>query len=170
MSKGMQDVTDLLDRAATCLRDLWNEYFYAGNDEMSSYPHELQDLFEEVGRRLFGALVLLPLDRLEFMTKYRAEPFPFLVVVPAAGRKPRLMVNRPSTDGNRYWDALVQAIGPNDVTVEFAEWFDWNIYGRREFEYYLGRIVAFPSRREFEGRAALIERKNTLVLFDSSAG
>jgi len=41
-------------------------------------------------------------------------------------------------------------------------------YGRREFQYYLVNIAAFPSHPEFEGRGALVERKSTRVLFDST--
>ncbi|HKF67774.1 MAG TPA: hypothetical protein VKB36_14620 [Vicinamibacterales bacterium] len=166
----MQDITDTLDRTADCLRDLWNEYFYVGNDDMSSYPHEVQDLYEEAETCLFGALVLFKLDRLGFMAKYRTEAAPFLIVVPAPGPKPRLLVGRPSQDTNRYFDALDQRVGLDDVKLNLIEWFDWNRYGRRQFEYYFVTINTFPAHPEFEGRGALIERKNTRVFFDSNAG
>lgn len=135
---------------------------------MSSYPHEIQDLYEDTEARLFGALVLFKLDRLGFMTKYRAEAAPFLVVSPVPGPKPRLLVGRPSRNANRYFDALDQRAGPNDVTLNFIEWFDWNRYGKRRFEYYFVTIRTLPGWPEFEGRGALIERKNTQVFFDSN--
>ncbi len=82
------------------------------------------------------------------------------------GRGPQR--NRPSEDGNWYFDAFGDPIGPDEVTLNFIQWFDWNRYGRREFQYYLVNIAAFPSHPEFEGRGALVERKSTRVLFDST--
>lgn len=165
----MEDVTEFVDAAATCLRDIWNRYFYAGNDEMSSCPHEIQDLFEEIEVRLFGAVVLFKLDRLISITQYRVRPFPFLVVVPAQVQRPKLLVNRPSEDGNWYFDAFSDVVGPGEVTLNFIHWFDWNQYGKREFQYYLVNITAFPNHPEFVGRGALVECKSTRVFFDSRA-
>lgn len=161
----MEDVTEMVDRAATCLRDLWNRYFYVGSDEMSAYPHEIQDLFEDVEASLFGAFVLFNLDRLAFLANYRTEPLLFLKVTPATTGS-RLFVNRPSDDGNRYFDAFSDSVGGNEVTLNFISWFDWNRYGKREFQYYLVSIAAFPNHPEFEGRGALVECKGTRVLFD----
>lgn len=101
----MEDITDIVERAATCLRDLWNRYFYAGSEEISAYPHQVQDLFENIEGSLFGALVLFDLDRLAFLAKYRTESLRFLKIVPAATGA-RLLVNRPSADGNRYFPSV----------------------------------------------------------------
>ncbi len=151
----MDDITIRMERVSMCLRDLWNTYFYVGDDSMSSYPHEVQDLFEEIEVRLFGALFLFDLERLASMGRFRAEPLPFLIVVPARDGTP-LLINRPRTDGNWYWDAFHGRVGPTEVTLHFIEWFDWNRYGQRDFQYYLVNVVKFPDRPEFEGRGALI--------------
>ena len=162
----MEDITDIVERAATCLRDLWNRYFYVGSEEMSAYPHQVQDLFENIEGSLFGALVLFDLDRLAFLAKYRTESLRFLKIVPAATGS-RLLVNRPSADGNRYFDAFGDSVGGNEVTLNFISWFDWSRYGKREFQYYLVSIASFPNHPEFEGRGAVVECKGTRVLFDN---
>ncbi|MCI0409861.1 MAG: hypothetical protein L0191_15075 [Acidobacteria bacterium] len=162
----MDDVTALVERACTSIRELWNTYFYAG-DGIACYPPEIQDLFEEIEVRLFGALVLSKLQRLASREKFRREPFPFLIVVPARDEV-SLLIHRPATDGNRYWDAFDGRVGPTDVTLQFIEWFDWNCYDRRDFQYYLVNLAAFPRHTDFEGRDALIKRCDARVLFDAS--
>ena len=93
------------------------------------------------------------------------EPLPFLIIVPARDEVP-LLINRPATDGNRYWDAFGGRVGPTAVTMELIEWFDWDCYDRRDFQYYLVNVATFPSHSGFEGRDALIKRRDARVLFD----
>lgn len=161
----MNDVTSAVERVRICLEDLWNTYFYV-DDDMSSYPAVVQDLFEDIERRLFGALLLVNLGGLDFMETFRTEPLPFLVVVPPAEGANLLLVNRPAADGNSYWDAFDGRVGPGEVSLHFMEWFDWNIYGQRSFQYYRVRIHAFEQYPEFVGRDALIDRRGARVLFD----
>lgn len=166
----MEDVTGMVESAGTCLQDLWNAYFRGPTDDVSSCPPELQDLFEEIEARLFGALVLRHLGRLNWLERFRLEPLPFLVVAPLLQPEARLLVNRRTPHfGNQYWDAFGDCIGPGETTLHFIEWFDWDIYGRREYQYYLVRITDFPRHSELVGRDALIERRHTQVLFDRGA-
>ena len=160
----MNDITTTVDRVATCLRDLWNTYFYA---EDGVYPAVVEDLFEEIETRIFGALVLVGVDRDAFIEEFRREPLAFLIVVPAFEGVP-LLINRPSADRNWYWDAYDGRVGPNDVELHFREWLDWDSYGKRAFQYYRARVHTFNKHPEFVGREALIECRNARVLFDSS--
>jgi hypothetical protein len=160
----MDDVTTAVERVGTCLRDLWNVYFYAG-DDISSYPAVVQDLFEEIETRTIGALLLFGLNRLSFMERFTQEAFPFLIVVPGGEGTP-VLINRSPTSGSGYWDAFDGRVGPTEVAFHFVEWFDWNIYGRRPFQYYRAKVHAFETRPEFVGREALIECDRARVLFD----
>jgi hypothetical protein len=167
----MEDVTGMVERAASCLRDLWNGHFRGPTDDMSSCPAVLQELFEEIEARLFGALVLRHLDRLAWLDRFAREPLPFLIVIPRADRDSHLLVNRrlPSF-GNQYWDAFGDRILPGDAALQFVRWFDWNFYGQHEHEYLYVRVAGFPRHPEFVGRDALIERRCSQVLFDQSVG
>jgi hypothetical protein len=162
----MDDVTTTVDRAATCLRDLWNTYFYAG-DELSAYPAVVEDLFAEIETRIFGALVLVAVDREAFIDEFRREPLAFLIVVPAFEGVP-LLIRRPSADRNWYWDAYDGRVGPNEVELHFLEWFDWNDYAPRAFQYYRTKVHAFDEHPEFVGREALIECRSARVFLDPS--
>jgi hypothetical protein len=163
----MEDITRALDATRACLRDLWDTYFYAG-DTITTYPAETRDLFEEIEVRVFGALVLQGLSRLASMDRYRVEPLPFLLVEPSLHPGTPLLINRPSSDGNRYWDAFHGEVESGEVTLYFMQWFDWDVYARREYQYYEVQIGAFPARSEFVGRRALIEQRAARVLFDAS--
>jgi hypothetical protein len=72
----MDDITLKVDRVATCLRDLWNTYFYAG-DELSAYPAVVEDLFAEIETRIFGALLLVAVDREPSSTSSDVNLLPF---------------------------------------------------------------------------------------------
>jgi hypothetical protein len=167
----MEDVTGMVERASGYLRGLWNGYFRGPTDDMLSCPAMLQDLFEEIEARLFGALVLRHLDRLAWLERFRREPLPFLSVVPEADPEARLLVNRrlPSF-GNQYRDAFGDRLLSDEATLQFVRWFDWNFYGPHEHEYLYVRIAAFPEHPEFVGRDALIPRRSSRVLFDARVG
>jgi hypothetical protein len=160
----MQDVTSGMERTVQALQHLWNEYFYVG-DDMTLYAREVEALFEQIESGLLGALVLFEIDRLGFMNNYRRQPLPFLVVSPQA-RGTRLLVERPASDGNRYWDAFDGDIAPGDAVLHFIGWFDWDRFTRRTFEYYRVHVAEFALRPEFVGREALIERSEAAVMFD----
>jgi hypothetical protein len=79
-----------------------------------------------------------------------------------------LLINRPSADRNWHWDAYDGRVGPNEVELHFQEWFDWDNYGQRAFQYYRTKVHAFDKHPEFVGRMALIECRSARIFFDPS--
>jgi len=161
----MKDVTSILNNYRECIRHLWNSYFLHEGEVPPLYTDDLLDQFEEVERVLFSALVLTRINKISSEERFGKEPLPFLVIAPAAERVP-IMINRFSSDGNRYWDEPVKEIGRSEARLHFIECFDWNSYGHLDLKYYKVRISLFPTHSIYEGRDALIEVQHVRILFD----
>ncbi len=161
----MKDITIVLDRYREACRHLWNTYFYA-NDDMSSYSGQMLDQFEEIQELLFVTLVLEKVATASYADQFKKEALPFLRVVPTSEHGVPIMIERPSRDGNRYWDEPVNRVKPSDVTLHFIDYFDWNPYGHIDLKYYKVTIVAFLSHQDLVGREALIETTHARVILE----
>ena len=155
----MRDITDLMNSYRECSRNLWNVYFSA-----KDYWSESTCAYGSIRKLLFQTLVL---DELLYDDSLEPPPPPVLRIVP---RWSVILINRPSEDGNGYWDQEKDlAVGETDIQLEFVDYFDWSEYPLREFHFYRCKILKFPSHVEYEGRQALIEVLNCRVFHDEEA-
>jgi hypothetical protein len=67
------------------------------------------------------------------------------------------MIERPSQDGNKYWDDPVDRVEGGQIDPRFIEFFDWNQLAARDFQYYRVKINSFPKHPHLVGREALLE-------------
>lgn len=150
----MKEITNVLNDYRECSRNLWNTHFLR-KSRLSI--HDMREMFDDIDKFLFSALVLAQLGKTEPRERTYAEPLSFIKIVPTTGSSVPIMINRPSSDKNRYWDEPVNHVEASDVDLRFIGYFDWNRYEYADFKYYLTRIVSFQKHPHLVGRDALIE-------------
>lgn len=156
----LRNVTPYLQEFRECARSLWNTYFRILEVDASCHFAQLTDQF-------FSALVLEQIGAPPQLYTYTyPEPFSCLRVVPMAIADVPIMINRPSEDGNRYWDDPVNQVQQSDVDLRFINYFDFDQQGYLDYKYYLVRIVAFAAHPHLVDRDALIEVQYANVYFD----
>jgi len=96
-------------------------------------------------------------------------PPPALKVVP--GSSSLILIQRLSGPGEAgYWDQEKDmAVGAEDITLAFVDYFDSSQVPVKEFHYYLCKILSFPSHSEYEGREALLQVSDAKVFHDEDA-
>jgi hypothetical protein len=146
----MNDITDILNTYRECTRGLWNTYLRPDAD------FDRVDAFASICEVLFAELVLRPLGKNDEPKKSGNEPYSFLRVVPTADAVP-IMINRPSTDGNRYWDDPIGQVHQRGNSLLYIDYFDWDSLGFVDFQYYRVHIAHFDNEPRLLGREALIE-------------
>jgi hypothetical protein len=159
----MRDITELMNTYRECSRNLWNVYFSRRKDIGGSL-----NAFEQIRHLLFDSLVLTELSY-EGEAESDVAPPPALRVVPRA--RSLILIKRLSGLGEAgYWDQEKDmVVGPDDISLEFVDYFDFFQVPIKEFHYCLCKIVSFPSHVEYEGREALVEVLNAKVFRDESA-
>lgn len=157
----MTDVTELMLKYRECSRHLWNMYFRPSSH---SEMWDLRDQFDAIDRQLFLTLVLgrLGVDREAALQGDR--PIEELKVTLASDQETPIMISRPSTDGNSYWDCPVTRASNPEIDLRFISFFDWNKYGVADLSYLRVRISDFPRHSDLVGRDALVEVSNCRVL------
>jgi hypothetical protein len=162
----MRDVTTLMDRYRECARHLWNVYFLEQARKASDAAWDVRDDFARVCQLLFSALVLVPLgkDEDEKAAEYdqAKKPLSFLHVVPLPETAIPIDINREKVRSG-YWDHPVNRVYAQDVDLRFIDFFDFDLLGFRDFEYYQVRIVEARDK-DLVGREALIECRYSKVL------
>jgi hypothetical protein len=153
----MKEVTELVQLYRECARSLWNRCLRPGADFNSV------DAFGQICGALFEEVVLKPLDKRGYRKTQPSEAFPFIHVVPIADTIP-IMINRPTNDGNKYWDEKIAVIPRRGSTLLLVDHFDWDQLGFIDFQYYRVRIGAFLAHPDLVGREALVEVQHCTVL------
>lgn len=159
----MRDVTELMNSYRECSRNLWNVYFSKRKDIGNAL-----DVFEQIRELLFDSLILSELSY-EGEAKGEDIPPPSLKVVPGASS---LILIRRLTGPNEagYWDQEKDlAVGPDDITLAFIDYFDFYQVPIKEFHYYLCKVLSFPSHANYEGREVLLEVSGAKVFHDEHA-
>lgn len=156
----MRDITDLMNAYRECSRNLWNIYFAKRDDIGGSL-----DAFEQIRELLFDSLVMSELSS-EGDAKGQDVAPPALKVVPR-GRS-LILIRRLSGPGEAgYWDQEKDmVVGPDDITLAFADYFDFSQVPIKDFRYFLCKILRFPRHGEYEGREALLEVSDASVFHD----
>jgi hypothetical protein len=161
----MEDVTNLLNIYRECSRHLWNSYYIKLFTESSS-SDDILDRFESIDRLLFSSLVLSKLNKLSFENDFGKNPLHFLQIEPATEESP-ILINRPSTDRNKYWDESVNRVSASECILHFIGYFDWDKYSFAEYAYYWVKIASFAKYPSLVGREALILTTNARAIYSS---
>jgi hypothetical protein len=82
-----------------------------------------------------------------------------------------ILIKRLSGPGEAgYWDQEKDMlVGPDDITLAFADYFDFSQVPIKDFRYYLCKILTFPRHADYEGREALLEVSDATVFHDELA-
>jgi hypothetical protein len=160
----MKDVTHLLEHYRECIRHLWNSGFRVLDTSQDEW--DLRDQYSDVASQLFGIFVLQPIGRpdVELPKEYAAttDPFPFLHVVPA-GSGTAIYINR-SVPPTGYWDDPVKIVMTGEADLKLINYFDFDVLGHRDLEYYLVRVTRFDKHPHLVGRNALVRVRDTKIL------
>ncbi len=161
----MRDITEQMNTYRECARNLWNVHF--SREENIGWA---LDSWDELRRLLFQSLVA---DQLLYEEENEAEPTPphllpppLLKVVPWV----RTMILIPTLSGPgeaTYWGQEKDLfVGPDDIELEFVEYFDFHQVPIKDFRYFRCRIVRFPGHPEYVGRDSLIDALDGRVFHD----
>src|SRR3990172_1583586 len=155
----MTDAAQLMSTYREGARGLWNNALRPGAD------FDSVDAFAEICGRLFDELVLRPLGMRGYRKPRADDPYPFLRLVPRGDPVP-IMINRPSEDGNRYWDDPIRRLGCKGLTLLFVDYFDWDQRGYIDLQYYRVKIAASDEQPQIVGREALVEVHHAQAVFE----
>ena len=153
----------LIQRYCECARSVWNSFL------LSEDPDELAvKRFDQIRRLLFHAIVLARLD-LDDERQADDEPFTHLQVIAGTGPL-TVLVERPSEDGDRYWEAAPKDLDFSGAQMQFVDLFDWDPRGFRDMSLVMVWIVSGPQGADLDRQYALFERQSvTVVVKDMSA-
>jgi len=158
----MRDITDLMNEYRECSRHLWNTYF-SGKENVGA----ALDCFSQVRPLLLKGIVE---DELNYECESNVDelPPPVLKVVPQERSSIIIKFLKKPGEAHCWGDGKHTHVGPDEIELDFLDYFDWAQWPIREFHYYLCRIVRFSSHPQFEGREALIELLHGRVFHDES--
>ncbi len=160
----MIDVTETVLAFRECARGVWNGTMRAKAEPYVDF--DAIDAFGVIRAVLFEQLVLRPLGMGNFKRLGVDEPFPFLRLRPAANPL-ALMVNRPSQNGNLYWDDPIRSLPTGGLVLAFVDFHDWDQFGYIDLQHFKVRIEASREHPELVGRAALVDTHHAGVVFES---
>jgi hypothetical protein len=124
--------------------------------------------FGQIRELLFDSLVVSDLSY-EGDAEGDDIPPPVLRVVPR--ERALILIQRSPEPGEAtYWDEEKDmVVGPEDIALEFLDYFDFSQIPIMDFRFYRCRILSFPGRSEYEGRKALISAVHGRVFHDEEA-
>lgn len=76
------------------------------------------------------------------------------------------LVERPSLDGNRYWDDPTSTLDANGLRLKLIGDFDWDDFSARTLQYLRVRIEASRQHAHLVGREALVEPNDVRLLYE----
>ncbi|MCB0164818.1 MAG: hypothetical protein KDI79_11365 [Anaerolineae bacterium] len=154
-----KDITAVCNQYRDCLSYLWNTFF----------RHDDIDLFENFEDILFATLVRNRGDWLAPDYVYRSQMgyLPDLRVRPklSAGKLSILWLPDPSLHYRRWEETTLTA---DTIDIRFKDYFDWDMWGYRTWEYIEGWVVAAPDQPELEQKAVLIKAQQANIIYDQS--
>lgn len=153
-----RDVTDLFHRYQECARHIWNASFLPSLSKATQW--DTRDLFEDVCVLLFKALILMPLghDDADKRPSYHRDKkcLHFLRIEPAASSGTPIRISR-EEGSERCWDHPYGYLRAGELDLRFVDFFDFDVLGQRQFEFYRARIVESTVDPALIGRDALVQ-------------
>jgi hypothetical protein len=153
-------VDQLIQHYCECARSTWNNYLWSSDADEAALER-----YEEVRELLFRAIVLDPLGVGEATREAEDATWSFLRVVAPADVS-TVLVNKPSTDGNQYWEPAEKGVDLSDAEIQFVDLFDWDPRAFRDLALMMALVVASPKNPELVGRSILLERNSVTVVFE----
>ena len=152
-----------------CVRNIWNLYFL--NQLPLENDFDLKDEFDEISNMLFSSIILNPIGcesyKKTILTKPNFKILKFFTVVPSCESGLPIHINRENGKNKQsYWDHPVNFIKPEDVEMKFIDFFDFDKYGFRDFEFYFVNIISSSTNKDLIGRNALIKCNYAKILFN----
>lgn len=149
----MKNITRNLQIYKEMARFIHNQFYF----HKLNFTFDTIDNLNIIKQQLFYQLVLDEIG-VEFeIDRIFTEKIPFIKIYPRFGIDIPIFVNRPSSDGNLYWDNIIKNINKKDIEIEFINFFDWDQLNIVDFKYYIGKIISFEKKEEFIGNEVLIE-------------
>jgi len=148
-----------------CVRGIWNGAFRptvgpnADFDALDSFWIVRDVLFSEFVLRRLG---VPPLSRPRRPVR---EPVKHVHVIPECSPVP-IKVNRPSLDGNYYWDDPIRQARADGLSLAWVDLFDWDSFGYIDLQFHVVKIERCSEHPHVVGRAALVDVHHVTVHFD----
>ncbi len=132
-----------------CSRHVRNEYFQPSDNTPAAW--DLIEGWQEIDRMLFNWMVLYPngLQPVEC-----GQPHPHIVLRIIGGAT--VFINRDKLKNSGYWDHPTTRLFPDDCTLTFREFFDFDQLSPIDFNYVMAEISGAKDT-DLNGRFALIE-------------
>lgn len=166
----MKEITQILNGYRECVRHLWNTYFIIKVSSNQSW--DLLDEYDEICKQLFNSLVLSQIDGPTYnkavYSDSSPEPLLFFRVEPIVETGIPLHVSR-EKENVHYWDYPITQIKSGDADMRFIDYFDFDLFGFRDFQYCRVRIINSTVYPELIGHDALIVCSHIRIYFDDVA-
>jgi hypothetical protein len=156
-----RDVSGIFDHYRASARTIWNTAFWPDPDFRN---WDSIDQFHEIEKLLFQELVLAKVDREWPLQNIFGDAIPFFHIIPTLGHGTRILIQKPRPGAPTvYWDDPVNRVRPEQATLLFIAYFDWNQMDYIDLRYYRAKIARFDTHSELVGREALIERQHAAI-------
>ena len=147
------NITEEIHQFREAARHLWNSYLKreADYDSVDTFHSICLQLFEEqITSRLELSVSPIPMDG------HNVPLDGYRIFASHQGKIP-LYINR-EIPPSGYWDYPIDWIAPEEgPDIRPISFFDYDLLGWRNIEFYRVRIVNCPSHPEINGREALIK-------------
>jgi hypothetical protein len=160
----MRDITDSCLRYRECVLGIWNEFL---KNPPPDIRFDVHDRWADACVSLFRAIVLYPMDydAENLFPDYRAEQEPLRVLRVVLVRECEVLITE--KDNPTVRDPAT--VEPDDVDLRFISFWDWDVLGKREFEYVKALIVESKKHPERNNKIAFIKRNDSKIMFDEGA-
>ena len=159
----MKDVTEAMHQYREGARGLWNSFLRRNATPYVDF--DAVEGFAVIREKLFDELVLRSLGQHGFRRANRSLPYPFLRIDPTTDPL-SIMIARPTSDRNRYWDDPINKLAQRGVRLAFIDHFDWDDFGYLDFQYYRVQISECIEYPFLVGREALVDVHHARVVFE----
>ena len=133
-----------------CTRHIRNAYFQPQDD--SPDPWNVTEGWSDIDRLLFNWLVLYPHD-MQPVEPGKSHPN---ITLSITGLGATAFINRGKPENSGSWDHPIKVLYPDDCTLVFRQFFDFDELSPIDFNYVMVEIRDAKDS-DLDGRLALIE-------------
>ena len=148
----MSQVTEFFEKYREASRHLRNIYYVPRDNDV----WDVLDDFDELSVLLFKHLVCAPLNIGYESHDWFNDPVPYFKLRAQGTRLP-IMINRKPEVNHGYWDHDIDSVNPDDLTLNFICYFDWNPQGIIDNRYIMCKIHDAKESKQVIGHVALVE-------------